>query len=219
MKIGLVMHKNKQLNIGIYIYKNAEVLDFSGPFEVFSTANRLNDTNLHMNVFLIGETDVSIEARGGFCVIPKYHIHNHPALDLLIVVGGVHTEEIQKTHIMQWLQEQGHKVPIMASVCTGAFLLARAGVLNNCQATTHWSDIEEFKQTYPDIPIIENVRWVDNQNVITSGGISAGIDMSLHLVSKFCSQQLALSTAKQMEFQWTNTGLHCQGNLEQRVVK
>jgi transcriptional regulator GlxA family with amidase domain len=206
------MHKNKQLNIGIYIYKNAEVLDFSGPFEVFSTANRLNNTNLHMNVFLMGETDLSVEARGGLCVTPKYHIHNHPALDLLIVVGGIHTEEIQKTHIMQWLQEQRHKVPIMASVCTGAFLLARAGVLNNCQATTHWSDIEEFKQTYPDIPIIENVRWVDNQNVITSGGISAGIDMSLHLLSKFCGQQLALSTAKQMEFQWTNTGILTEEN-------
>jgi transcriptional regulator GlxA family with amidase domain len=203
-----MMHKNDHLNIGIYIYKNAEVLDFSGPFEVFSTANRLNSENLRMNVFLIGETELLVEARGGFCVTPKYDIHNHPELNLLIVVGGVHAEEIQKTHVMQWLQQQGHKVAIMASVCTGAFLLAQAGILDNYQATTHWSDIQEFRQTYPDIPIIENVRWVDNQNVITSGGISAGIDMSLHLLSKFSSQQLALLTAKQMEFQWTNTGLY-----------
>ena len=201
-------HDENQLNIGIYIYKNAEVLDFSGPFEVFCTANRLNPKNLQLNVFLIGETDLAIKARGGFCVTPKYNICTHPNLDLLIVVGGVHTEEIHKTHITQWLQQQVHKVPIVASVCNGAFLLAEAGILNNYQVTTHWSDIAEFRKTYPDIPIVENVRWVDNQNVITSGGISAGIDMSLHLVSKLCSQQLALSTAKQMEFQWTNTGIN-----------
>lgn len=200
--------KKEHLNIGIYLYEDAEVLDFSGPFEVFSTANRLNNKNQQFHVFLIGETDLPIQARGGFCVTPKYHIHHHPALDLLIVVGGVHTEELQKTHIIQWLQQQALKVPIMASVCTGAFLLAEAGILDTYQATTHWSDIEEFKQTYPDISIIENVRWVDNQKVITSGGISAGIDMSLHLLSKLSSQQVALSTAKHMAFQWTQTGCY-----------
>jgi transcriptional regulator GlxA family with amidase domain len=88
--INLMMYKNEQLNFGIYIYKNAQVLDFSGPFEVFATANRLNNENLRIHVFLIGETDLSIEARGGFCVTPKYDIRNNPELDLLIVVGGVH---------------------------------------------------------------------------------------------------------------------------------
>jgi transcriptional regulator GlxA family with amidase domain len=204
-----MVDEEQQLNIGIYLYENAEVLDFAGPFEVFSTAERLNHKNRRLNVFLIGETDLAIKARGGFCVTPEYNIYTHPKLDLLIVVGGVHTEEIQKPHIIKWLQQQKHKVPIIASVCTGAFLLAEAGILNNYQATTHWSDIAEFRENYPDIPIIDNVRWVNNQNVITSGGISAGIDMSLHLVSKLCSQQLALSTAKQMEFQWTNTGINC----------
>lgn len=202
------MTVKQQLNIGIYVYEYAEVLDFSGPFEVFSTANRLHTKTQQFNVFLIAENNLPVQARGGFCVTPKYNIHNHPELELLIVVGGVHHKEIQKVLITQWLQQQALKVPIMASVCTGAFLLAKAGVLTNCKATTHWSDIEEFKQMFPSIEIIENVRWVDNQNVITSGGISAGIDMSLHLVSKFCGQQLALSTAKQMEFQWTNTGFH-----------
>ena len=199
-------HQDEQLNIGIYIYENAEVLDFSGPFEVFSTANRLNNQTSRLNVFLIGETDSPIKARGGFCVTPKYNICTHPKLDLLIVVGGVHNEEIQKTNIIHWLQHQACKVAIVASVCTGAFLLAEAGILKNYQTTTLWSDIAEFRQQYPDIPIIDKVRWVDNQNVITSAGISAGIDMSLHLVSRLCCQQLALSTAKQMEFLWTNTG-------------
>lgn len=208
--MNLMNAKIKQINVGIYVYENAEVLDFSGPFEVFSTANRLINRNQKFNVFLLGECDLPIQARGGFCVTPKYHICNHPSLALLIVAGGIHTKEIQKIHIIHWLREQVLKVPVMASVCTGAFLLAQAGILNNLSATTHWSDIEEFRQTFPDIPLVENVRWVDNQNVITSGGISAGIDMSLHLVSRICSQQVALTTAKQMEFQWINNGIHYQ---------
>jgi len=207
--------KNRQINIGIYVYDNAEVLDFSGPFEVFSTANRLNNNNPKLDVFLLGESDLPIQARGGFCVTPKYHILNHPALDLLMVVGGIHNKEMEKTHIIQWLQQQALNVPIIASVCTGAFLLAEAGILNNFKATTHWSDVEKFKQTFPDIPIIENVRWVDNHNVISSGGISAGIDMCLHLVSRIGSQQLALSVAKQMDFNWTNIGFHCQSKENQ----
>ncbi|WP_339726145.1 DJ-1/PfpI family protein [uncultured Paraglaciecola sp.] len=203
-----MIEKNQAFNIGIYLYKNAEVLDFAGPFEVFSTANRLHNTTQQFNVFLIGESALPILARGGFCITPKYSIYNHPALELLVVVGGIHTEEMQKAHIIHWLQQQRQKVAIIASVCTGAFILAQAGILNNHQATTHWSDIQDFKQKFPTIPIIENVSWVDNQNVITSAGITAGIDMSLYLLSKFCSLQLALSTAKQMQFQWSNIGFH-----------
>lgn len=202
-----MLNKQPQLSIGIYLYKNAEVLDFSGPFEVFTTANRLNRTRQQFKVFLIAENDSPVLARGGFCVTPHYNINNHPPLELLIVAGGVHVAEMQKSRIIEWLQQQALTVPIMASVCTGAFLLAQAGVLNGYRATTHWSDIQQFTQMFSTIPIIENVSWVDNQKVITSAGISAGIDMSLHLLSKFSSQQLALATAKQMEFHWNNIGL------------
>lgn len=209
---------NKPINIGIYIYENAEVLDFSGPFEVFSTANRLTNCHRQFNVFLIAESDSAIQARGGFSVIPTYNIRTHPGLGLLIVPGGIHSPEMHKKRVIQWLQLQALNVPIIASVCTGAFLLAQAGILNNYQATTHWGDLDEFKQRFPHIPIIENVRWVDNQKVLTSGGISAGIDMCLHLVSRLCGPQLALSTAKQMEFQWRNNGVHHQSEENQHAT-
>lgn len=188
------------MNIGIYIYQNAEVLDYSGPFEVFSTANRfLTDKN---HVFLIGQSSEVINTRGGFNVMPHYTIENHPPLDLLIVVGGIHDEEMKKPAVIKWISTQNNKIQYIASVCTGAFLLAEAGVLTGLEVTTHWEDIQALDDSYPELTVTKNVSWVEQGRVTTSGGISAGIDMSLHLVEKLFSHDIALKTAKQMEFRW-----------------
>ncbi|MBU3069840.1 DJ-1/PfpI family protein [Aestuariicella sp. G3-2] len=190
------------MNVGIYIYENAEVLDFSGPFEVFTTANRLRDTEQAFKVFLVAEQAGPVCARGGYSFNPHYDITNHPDIDLLIVVGGVHTEELKKANVLQWVADTAEKARMVASVCTGAFILAEAGVLAGCQVTTHWEDIDDLRQSYPDLTVVEGRRWVDEGRIVTSGGISAGIDMSLHLVSKLFSLELAEKTARQMEFDW-----------------
>lgn len=191
------------MNIGIYIYNQAEVLDFSGPFEVFSTASRVCENNEPFDVFLIGETGRTVTARAGYKVIPDYGFHDHPKIDVLIVVGGVHTEEMKKPHVVDWISQQAKKSSIVASVCTGVFLLAQAKVLQKQKVTTHWEDITDLRRMFPKLEVIEGVRWVDEGDLLTSGGISAGIDMSLHLVSKLCTEVLAENTAKQMEFSWT----------------
>ena len=191
------------MNIGIYIYNQAEVLDFSGPFEVFSTASRICQGNSPFNVFLISEEGNEVIARAGFKVIADYGFHNHPEMDVFVVVGGVYTDEIKKHKIIDWISNQAKKTPVVASVCTGAFLLAKAKVLNNQKVTTHWEDIADLRTMFPQLNVIENVRWIDEGDLITSGGISAGIDMSLYLVSKLHSLALAEQTAKQMEFSWT----------------
>lgn len=191
------------MNIGIYIYNNAEVLDFSGPFEVFSVASRFLDKNDKFNVFLLSEKDKTIEARGGYKVNAHYTISNHPPLDVLLVVGGVHTEEIKKPQVIQWINQQSKKVKIISSVCTGAFLLAESNVVTEHTVTTHWEDLEDLREQYPLLNVVDNVRWVDEGNIISSAGISAGIDMSLHLVSKIKNMKLAEKTAKQMQFDWT----------------
>lgn len=190
------------MNIGIYIYDQAEVLDFSGPFEVFSTAARVNGNGDLFKVFLIGETGATVTARAGYRVIPDYSIANHPALDVLLIAGGVHTGELQKNNVIAWVTQQVNSVSIVASVCTGVFLLAKAGVLNSAQVTTHWEDIPDLKNMFPELNVIENTRWVECGNIFTSGGISAGIDMSLQLVSKLHSLALANKTALQMEYRW-----------------
>ena len=191
------------MNVGIYIYDQAEVLDFSGPFEVFSTASRVCKNDNPFDVFLISETGNPIRARAGYRVLPSYGFNNHPMIDVLIVVGGVHSNEMDKTQVMEWIYQQSTNAPITASVCTGAFLLAKARVLKEHKVTTHWEDIADLRIAFPKLNVIENVRWVDEGSIITSGGISAGIDMSLHLVSKLHSSDLAEKTARQMDFSWT----------------
>ncbi|AXH12804.1 DJ-1/PfpI family protein [Halarcobacter bivalviorum] len=188
------------MNIGIYIYDNAEVLDFSGPYEVFSVANRfLKEKH---NLFFISEKDEVVKARGEYKVLSDYTIKSHPKLDVLIVVGGVHTAELEKQNVIDWIFQQTKTAKLIASVCTGIFLLAKAKVVINHSVTTHWEDIEDLKNSFPALKVKENIRWVDEGDIVSSAGISAGIDMSLHLVSKLYNEKLALKTAKQMQFDW-----------------
>ena len=191
------------MNVGIYIYDQAEVLDFSGPFEVFSTASRICISGEPFSVFLVSETGNTVQARGGYSVNPSYGFHNHPGIDVMIVAGGVHTEEISKAPVLDWMAEKAKTAKIVASVCTGAFLLAESRILTTQNVTTHWEDIPDLRASYPDLTVHESRRWVDEGSVVTSGGISAGIDMSLHLVSRLHSSELAEKTARQMEFYWT----------------
>lgn len=191
------------MNIGIYIYDNAEVLDFSGPFEVFSTAARLAGDPPIFNVFMVAESPGPVTARAGYQILPTYSFADHPTIDVLIAVGGVHTEEMFKVPVLNWIRAQAENAEIIASVCTGVFLLAEAGVVVDSRVTTHWEDVPALRESYPNLEVVEGQRWVDTGRLITSGGISAGIDMSLHLVSRLTSLELARKTARQMEFSWT----------------
>lgn len=195
------------MNIGIYIFENAEVLDFSGPFEVFTTAARVSGNQHLCNVFLIGETGAPVTARAGFVVVPHYGFHNHPPLDIMLIAGGVHSEEMHKPQVLAWVATQAQHAKVIASVCTGAFILAGAMGLDIHTMTTHWEDIPELKQCFPHLTVQENIRWVEDGKVISSGGITAGIDMSLHIVSKLFGETLATKTARQMEFQWLKNSI------------
>ncbi|WP_416305454.1 DJ-1/PfpI family protein [Neptunicella sp. SCSIO 80796] len=190
------------MNIGIYIYDDAEVLDFSGPYEVFSTANRFLDPTDSFNVFLVAEELSVVKARGNYNIQPHYSFSNHPEIDVLIVVGGVHNGELTKTKVIKWVAQVSAGAQLTASVCTGAFLLAEARLLTGLKVTTHWEDCDDLQRCYPDLTVVKSQRWVDQGKVVTSGGISAGIDMSLHLVARLTSVQLAENTARQMEFEW-----------------
>ena len=193
--------------VGIYIYDDVEVLDLGGPFEVFSTASRVkakfNPAALKpFEVFTVADKMRPIRARAGLTVQPSFDITNHPALDVLIIPGGVHTAELERDSIIQWIARTAAKAELTASVCTGAFLLAKAGLLRGKTITTHWEDIADFRAMFPDIMVRDDTRWVDAGEIITSAGISAGIDMSLHLVARLESGELAVRTARQMDYEW-----------------
>lgn len=196
------------LNIGIYVFDDVEVLDFAGPYEVFTTATRMHARNSRderplFNVFTIGRSTAPVRARAGLKVDPDYSIDDHPPLDCLVVPGGVVTAELEKPDVIDWISGQAVPDRMVASVCTGAFLLAQTGKLDGRQVTTHWEDIADLKEMFPSVDVLSTLRWVDEGAFITSAGISAGIDMSLHLVERLHDRALAERTALQMDFDWT----------------
>lgn len=192
------------MNIGIYIFDNVEVLDFCGPYEVFTCASRVHGSeNPLFNVFTVAESLNPVLARAGLNVKPDYALYDHPKLDCLVIAGGVVSDELLKENVIQWIDEQAKEVKITASVCTGAFLLAKTGLLDGKSATTHWEDISDLRAMFPSISVAERLRWVDEGNIVSSAGISAGIDMSLHLVERLHGRRLAERTARQLEFDWT----------------
>jgi len=125
------------LTIGLYVFDGVEALDFAGPFEVFTTAARMHararpQAPALMRVCTLGRTPAPVRARAGLEIRPDRAIDDHPPLDVLIVPGGVVIDELEKADVVKWIARQRGVVPIVASVCTGAFLLARAGLADGC---------------------------------------------------------------------------------------
>jgi transcriptional regulator GlxA family with amidase domain len=194
-------------SVAIYLFDEIEVLDLGGPFEVFSTASRMKarlspGSGKPFEVFTVADTVRPIRCRGGLTVTPAHDFSSHPPIDLLIVPGGVVTAELERPAVIDWIAHTSAKAELTASVCTGAFLLAKAGLLEGKSITTHWEDVADFRALFPGIPVIEDRRWVDAGSIVTSAGISAGIDMSLHLVARLEGEALALRTARQMDYDW-----------------
>jgi transcriptional regulator GlxA family with amidase domain len=189
-------------NVGIFLFDEVEVLDLAGPFEVFATASRLEPSAKPFEVFTVADAARTVRARGGLMVQADYGFTTHPRIDVLIVPGGVVTSELKCQPTIEWIRRTAAKAELTASVCTGAFLLAQAGLLTNKPITTHWEDVEEFKSMFPHVSVQPEKRWIDTGAVITSAGISAGMDMSLHLVSRLSGEPLALKTARQMDYDW-----------------
>ncbi len=194
------------MNVGIYIFDEVEVLDFAGPFEVFSTAARVKrrrepDAPNAFEVFTVSGVAL-VHARADLLVQPHFSLTNHPKIDLLIVPGGVVTAELEKPDAIEWIENTDRSAELTASVCTGAFLLARAGLLEGKRVTTHWEDCDELERDFPNLRVQRGVHWVDEGRIVTSAGISAGIDMSLHLVERLLGLELAQATARQMEYAW-----------------
>lgn len=190
--------------VGILLFNDVEVLDFAGPFEVFSLAES-DKGHKHFNVITIAEQQASIYARNGLTVIPDYSFDNHPDIDVLVVPGGYGAEkvEIKNLVVIDWIVTQSKLTELTLSVCTGALLLAKARLLAGRSATTHWMDLDNLA-TYPNIEVIANTRFVDASDettkLVTSAGISAGIHASLYCVEKLIGSQTMQATARRMEF-------------------
>lgn len=198
------MNQKSLTTVGILIFDDVEVLDFCGPFEVFSVARPAGENSDESRLFTvvtIAEEDKIITCRGGLLVKPHATIESHPTLDILVIPGGQGTRrERHNQRLLDWIKQQDQRTNLTTSVCTGAFLLAESGLLDNHRATTHWASIEWMRNTYPHVEIVADERVVDEGHIITSAGVSAGIDMSLQVVSRLHGAEVARWTARQMEY-------------------
>jgi len=192
----------KTRNVAIFIFDGVEVLDFCGPFEIFSVAGRRQNLN-PFNVYTVAETSRPILARNELSVNPKYVFANCPPPDLLVVPGGYGTRrEMKNAAALAWLQTCAAPAEFVLSICTGALILAKTGLLDGLTVTTHHGALEELRQAAPQTKIDASQRYHDNGKVIVAAGVAAGIDMSLYVVAKLMGAEHARETAAYIEYSW-----------------
>src|SRR5262249_53744673 len=191
--------------VGILVFPDVEVLDFCGPFEVFSVTRR-DETRRReepspFEVLVIAETMEPVVATGGLRVLPDHDLASCPRLDILVVPGGWGTRSlVNNDRIVDWIRDQAARVERVASVCTGSFLLGQAGLLDGRRATTHWRSLDRMRDTYPAIKVVRDQHVVEDGSIMTSAGIAAGIDLALRIVAQYHGEAVARRTARYMEY-------------------
>ena len=192
-------------HVGILVFHNVEVLDFCGPFEVFSVARldeaRRREEPSPFEVVLIAASLEMVVATGGLKVQPDYTIDTAPPLDILVVPGGWGTRAaMHEPRLLGFIETRAREVETLTSVCTGAMLLGQAGVLDGRHATTHWRSLDWMRASFPTVTVEAELHVVEDGNLLTSAGISAGIDMALRVVSRYCGEAVGRATARHMEY-------------------
>jgi transcriptional regulator GlxA family with amidase domain len=193
--------QHQQMTICFYLQQGVEVLDFAGPMEVFAAAG--------FRVITVSRTKGPVISQGILKIMPDYTIDDAPPFDILAFFGGGTNAATNDTGLIAWIESRRASTSYFFSVCTGAFILGKAGLLDSLTATTFHSSIEALRTALPRTRVLEKVRFVDNGQVITTAGISAGIDGALHLVARLKGEEAAKDVAAYMEYdKWVpNQGL------------
>jgi transcriptional regulator GlxA family with amidase domain len=199
----------KRKCVGILVFPNVEVLDFCGPYEVFSVTRlheeRRREESSPFEVLLLAESANPVVATGGLRVIPDATLETCPPLDILVVPGGGGTrKEIGYQRVLTWIAERAKEVETLTSVCTGAMLLGQAGLLDGRRATTHWRSLDWMRQSFPAVTVEDKLHVVEDGQMLTSAGISAGIDMALLVVARYFGEAVGRATAPHMEYPFRN---------------
>jgi transcriptional regulator GlxA family with amidase domain len=196
-----------KINAGIFIFDGVEILDFAGPFEVFSrtrlqpgTASRRSDETAPFEVFTIAATREVVRATGGLSVLPQYDFASAPRVDLLVIPGGFGTRALlEDTPTLDWIRRTAGAARTVTSVCTGSLLLARAGLLAGRRATTHWGALDLLAGIDPTVTVERGARVVTD-GIVSCAGVAAGIDMAFAVVESICGRAVADETAKYIEY-------------------
>ena len=189
--------------MAILAFDDMEVLDYAGPYEVFNVAGELGEGQ-PFSVFSVGLTGAPVVGRGGFTVLPTYALADAPIPDLVVVPGGAGSRALMKEEaLLDWLRERAAEVEVLMSVCTGALVLAAAGLLERKPATTHHDAYDELAAASPTTKVVRGQRFVrSSDNILTSGGVSAGVDLALHVVRLLAGQETKDRAVTEMEWMW-----------------
>lgn len=187
-----VLNDQKKVTVCFYLYDGVEVLDFAGPMEVFSYAG--------FKIITVAKTKAPVLSQGILKITPDYSIKDAPQADVFAVFGGSDEIATDDPEVISWIKSRDSTTKSYFSVCTGAFILGKAGLLDQLTVTTFHKSIINLQKAVPKAKVLSNVRYVDNGRVITTAGISAGIDGALHLVSKLSGKEAAQAVAKQIEY-------------------
>jgi putative intracellular protease/amidase len=190
----------------VLLFPGVQIIDYSAPYEVFSQAGVYN-------IFTVAESSAPISTSGGqgaATVVAKYTFADHPKPDIVIIPGGGGSRpgdggvgnQTANPNLIRWIQNQAANATTVLSVCNGAFLLAKAGLLDGLEATTFWGMLDDLKLAAPKTRVYNDRRYVDNGKVITTAGLSSGIDGSLYVLSKLHGAGKARQVALQMEYDW-----------------
>jgi transcriptional regulator GlxA family with amidase domain len=204
---------SRPFHIAILAFDDVEALDLAGPYEVFTTATRMalrpeatdwpgQPVAAGWQVACVARSPSPVRARAGLMVVPTQDFSDETPVDLLIVPGGVVDAAARCPDTLNWVRRASAQASLTASVCTGVFVLAAAGVVYTHRVTTHWEDLDDLRRQWPSLNVVDGVRWVEDGRVFSSAGISAGIDLSLHLVARLSCLELAQRTARQMDYRW-----------------
>jgi transcriptional regulator GlxA family with amidase domain len=191
-------------NVAILLYDGVEVLDFSGPAEVFQAASGFgaNGPERAFNLYTVSRKKSAVVSQGFLHVLPDYSIEDSPQPDILILPGGGSGAVTGDAEWIDWVRTAGGGAEQVLTVCTGAFIAGKAGLLEGVEATTYYNAIPSLTRQYPNTRVQPGRRFVDNGKIITTAGVSAGIDGSLHLVARLLGRYVADRTAEYMEYKW-----------------
>jgi transcriptional regulator GlxA family with amidase domain len=188
-------------NVGILVFDDVEVLDFAGPFEVFAVTDELR-SHSEFNVFTVAPLPATVRANNGLKVLPDHSLESCPQLHVLVVPGGFGARALLRSPvILEWILNRARKAEVTMSVCTGALILAKLGLLDGLRVTTHHQAVDTLREMAPKAVVDPSRRFHDNGAVLTAAGISAGIDCSLHVVGRLLGREAAAATASYMEYE------------------
>ncbi len=202
--------KEKAVTVAVLLFDGVEIIDYSGPWEVFGEAG--------FKVHSVAETSRPVAAVFGQKLIPDYTFQNSPPADILLVPGGNSGKAANNPAIIKWIQDEAQRSKYVMSVCTGAFLLSKAGLLDGLSATTVMGGLDRLAQVSPKTKVVHDQRYVDNGKVITTAGLSSGIDGAFHLLSKIKGKGSAQAAALGMEYRWDPDSKFARAALADRYL-